>query len=550
MTRTQLDILEQAIPEFIVNLKKYGTTSKALEALKRTFKSNNITIQDWNVVLEVIGQQSDIFNAFSDATSMEETLATVLEKVTAAIEEAQTDLATLDDDKASRAENALKVDKITTLGNHVYAHEGTTQTEYAVDAGSSPNAIVKRTETGSISVPVTPTADNDATSKDYVDSENATQVNEYHGLYNANEERIATLEGKVPNQASDTNQLADKEFVNSSIATNTATFRGTLNIVDDLGLTSEATEQQISAAIASYLTEHSVSFDINDYCNVGYPVPGATPSAYTRIDRYKYGTVWAFEFTVNNSSFTAAQWAAINSGATVELINTIPTLVAGKQNKVTYSLTEPENPQDNDIWVKDSADNTIQYEGERGVSVNQNTAKIGLNLSELLNFIYPIGSIYLSTNNVSPATFLGGTWEQIKDKFLLTAGDTYQAGVTGGYAEYTLTTDNLPEHAHDFAVTGDFDTNNKRARIELNLDGDIFYSDAVVSTGDGYSGHYKISTTYQASSGGALYTASHKHTVSMNYTSTTSNAGQDVSTITPVPTMPPYLTVYAWKRTA
>lgn len=27
----------------------------------------------------------------------------------------------------------------------------------------------------------------------------------------------------------------------------------------------------------------------------------------------------------------------------------------------------------------------------------------------LINLIYPVGSIYMSVNNVSPATFLGGT---------------------------------------------------------------------------------------------------------------------------------------------
>ena len=55
------------------------------------------------------------------------------------------------------------------------------------------------------------------------------------------------------------------------------------------------------------------------------------------------------------------------------------------------------------------------------------------------NELYPVGSIYMSTENTSPASMFGGTWEQIKDKFLLSAGDTYSAGATGGEASHMLT---------------------------------------------------------------------------------------------------------------
>lgn len=42
---------------------------------------------------------------------------------------------------------------------------------------------------------------------------------------------------------------------------------------------------------------------------------------------------------------------------------------------------------------------------------------------ELIDLIYPVGSIYISVNSVSPATLFGGTWEQIQDRFLLSAGN-------------------------------------------------------------------------------------------------------------------------------
>ena len=62
--------------------------------------------------------------------------------------------------------------------------------------------------------------------------------------------------------------------------------------------------------------------------------------------------------------------------------------------------------------------------------------------------IYPVGSIYISANSTSPAELFGGTWKQIKDRFLLAAGDTYKAGSTGGESSHTLTVDEMPKHSH------------------------------------------------------------------------------------------------------
>ena len=72
----------------------------------------------------------------------------------------------------------------------------------------------------------------------------------------------------------------------------------------------------------------------------------------------------------------------------------------------------------------------------------------------MVNVIYPVGSIYLSVNSTNPATLFGGTWEQIKDKFLLSAGDTYGMGQTGGEATHTLTIDEMPSHRHTIGFSG------------------------------------------------------------------------------------------------
>lgn len=65
------------------------------------------------------------------------------------------------------------------------------------------------------------------------------------------------------------------------------------------------------------------------------------------------------------------------------------------------------------------------------------------------DLIYPIGAIYLSVSATNPSTLFGGKWEQIKDRFLLAAGDTYAIGATGGEATHKLTVDEMPIHSHD-----------------------------------------------------------------------------------------------------
>ena len=66
-----------------------------------------------------------------------------------------------------------------------------------------------------------------------------------------------------------------------------------------------------------------------------------------------------------------------------------------------------------------------------------------------LDRIYPIGSIYLNTINVSPAIlFKIGIWEQIKDVFLFGAGKL-SAGSTGGEPTVQLESSNIPSHSHN-----------------------------------------------------------------------------------------------------
>ena len=61
--------------------------------------------------------------------------------------------------------------------------------------------------------------------------------------------------------------------------------------------------------------------------------------------------------------------------------------------------------------------------------------------------IYPIGSIYISANSTNPHDLFGGTWEQLRDRFLLGCG-TKENGAIGGEENHTLTVAESPSHNH------------------------------------------------------------------------------------------------------
>lgn len=86
---------------------------------------------------------------------------------------------------------------------------------------------------------------------------------------------------------------------------------------------------------------------------------------------------------------------------------------------------------------------------------NGGTGKTDLSglASDVLAKAYPVGSFFFSTAATNPGTLLGfGTWEQVRDTFLLACGTKYGAGSKGGEASHTLTVDEMPSHSHEFSL--------------------------------------------------------------------------------------------------
>ncbi len=72
---------------------------------------------------------------------------------------------------------------------------------------------------------------------------------------------------------------------------------------------------------------------------------------------------------------------------------------------------------------------------------------------------YEVGDILATTNSKAPSKRWPGTeWAQIKDRFLLAAGDSHAIGSTGGEAEHYLQTSELPKYTKGQVYTSDTDS--------------------------------------------------------------------------------------------
>lgn len=213
---------------------------------------------------------------------------------------------------------------------------------------------------------------------------------------------------------------------------------------------------------------------------------------------------------------------------------------------------------------------------------------LSINGKSLIDVIYPVGSIYMSVNNVSPANFIGGSWEQIQDKFLLSAGSSYSAGTSSGSASVTLTTSNMPSHSHIFTPSGEikmdahfhglsghthsFKPSGTISSTNITGQANMMVHTSQSDTGclstektggsDGNSG------TTRGTQGVLYFNSTHNHTFIGTSGTTDGNSGNTTSTTptgsftgssgttsssgsgTSFSIMPPYLAVYVWKRIA
>lgn len=138
--------------------------------------------------------------------------------------------------------------------------------------------------------------------------------------------------------------------------------------------------------------------------------------------------------------------------------------------------------------------------------IDTNVPSVDPTNTKWIDIVYPVGSIYMSINDINPNLLFGiGEWEAIEDRFLLGVG-IHTAGETGGEETHLLTIDELPSHSHQY-IRHAFGVNDP-----------------------------------DPSTGNDSYGVTNKSVDEKLGTTKVSGGGQ------PHNNMPPYLAVYIWKR--
>ena len=123
-----------------------------------------------------------------------------------------------------------------------------------------------------------------------------------------------------------------------------------------------------------------------------------------------------------------------------------------------------------------------------------------------------------------PSKLFGGTWEQIKDVFLLSAGTSYKVNSTGGEVSHKLTQNEIPNYligflplpvASNHSAWNNGGIQGSSQNISNNKMGIAANGSDMVTSGTQWGYNIKM------------------------------NGGEKVHN-----NMPPYYTVYTWKRTA
>ena len=250
---------------------------------------------------------------------------------------------------------------------------------------------------------------------------------------------------------------------------------------------------------------------------------------YTLEQDYKAGNLFtsatsSYEvaFGVKDSFMSDYSWKVVTVTPTYTLIN------FGKDGK---SLT---------FFGQDgNSANTLTINGDLAInSVKENTSSTKLlvangstvmyrDWNKLVNSIksamYPVGSVYITYNNVNPGTFLGGTWVQFGQGRTLIGQGTGNDGSTsmsftaessGGEYKHKLSAEEMPSHYHNVVLNDD---KNELLRIHYSRGTWGIYNEPNRNCGG-----VNTSAVITNSQGGSGY---HNN-------------------------LSPYITVYFWKRTA
>lgn len=170
-------------------------------------------------------------------------------------------------------------------------------------------------------------------------------------------------------------------------------------------------------------------------------------------------------------------------------------------------------------------------------------------VKDIIDIIYPVGSIYTTTGSQNPNTMWAGTtWEKYAaGRVLMGSGSyvennvtyTYTAGATGGEVKHPLTADEMPNHGHSASCS----TASLRGNFSVvrcgGSQGSVPYGNGIVSSAGNFNAN---NGKGDADDWGTTYKidATHAHTVTIGATG--GNGGHE--------NRQPYTVVNFWRRTA
>lgn len=275
----------------------------------------------------------------------------------------------------------------------------------------------------------------------------------------------------------------------------------------------------------------------------------------------------------NGSDKLASNWTATDTvdASMCSVVNHETTLANTTDWNTTYDTANSQPPILTDTLSKlTCAFNNIKWLKKKADSTDQSITTINNNISDILDMIYPVGSLYWSRRNTNPSEIFGGTWVQIRDKFILAAGDTYHNNTTGGAAthsvvfagttdEHELTLEEMPRHLH--GVSGVEGT--------TDMGGEHYHSSAypIPQVAYGVSDEtypIEVMMTDEEAGRDTSLAGSHQHNVTIDDHQYTDEAGGWGEGSTwhfvrghshtldnaqgSVETMPPYDVFYCWER--
>ena len=190
---------------------------------------------------------------------------------------------------------------------------------------------------------------------------------------------------------------------------------------------------------------------------------------YTLNQDYKAGnlftsttTTYEIAFGVKDKFMSDYSWQIVTVTPTYTLIN------FGKDGKsLTFFGQDGNNANrltvNGDLAINSVKENTSSTK----ILVNGGNTVMYRDWNKLVSSIksamYPIGSVYITYNNVNPGTFLGGTWERFGQGRTLVGEGTgndgstsmsFTTNSTGGEYKHKLTIDEMPSHDHKLYARG------------------------------------------------------------------------------------------------